>query len=186
MTSPDTRTRIVEAAIELLGREGAEGFSASKLAREVGVSKATLFHHFRSIDEVPLEALDLFTERMVAGATLAADTLPQLFDELERSTVELLQHQAGFLRAYFVFFAKAMFDERLKERLSQSLELVKTGFAQLFVRCGLPDDEAQHYSYMALLLLDGGALHWQVGVPPHHIARAWRGLKELILQEVQS
>ena len=62
MSRRDTRAAIVDAAVAILGRDGAEGLSASALAREVGISKATLFHHFSSIDEIPLVAF----ERMIA------------------------------------------------------------------------------------------------------------------------
>ena len=53
MPRRDTRSAIIDAAIIVLGRGGPDAFSAASLAREVGVSKATLFHHFPSIDEIP-------------------------------------------------------------------------------------------------------------------------------------
>lgn len=54
----DTRAAIIEAAVSILGHEGPAGLTASALTRAVGISKATLFHHFRTIDEIPLVALE--------------------------------------------------------------------------------------------------------------------------------
>jgi AcrR family transcriptional regulator len=55
-----TRVSILDATIRILGRDGPERFSASALARETGASKATLFHHFRTIDEIPILAMERF------------------------------------------------------------------------------------------------------------------------------
>ena len=182
--STDTRTRILEATIELLGREGADGFTASRLAREVGVSKATLFHHFSALDEIPLAALDVFSQQMLEAAVPSTSSLDELLAALAEMTVRLLEERRGFVKAYFVFFAKAMFDERLKARLRTSLELIKAGFHQLFVECGLSPEQAARYSYLTLLLLDGAALHLQVVEDSTEIRQAWQGYRQL-LQEVQ-
>ncbi len=55
-----TRAAILKATLRLLGRAGPDAFSASTLAKAAGVSKATLFHHFSSIEEIPLAAFEQF------------------------------------------------------------------------------------------------------------------------------
>ncbi len=53
-----TRKEILDAALKLLGRGGPDAFSAGALAREANVSKATIFHHFASVDDILLAAFD--------------------------------------------------------------------------------------------------------------------------------
>ncbi|WP_017472908.1 TetR/AcrR family transcriptional regulator [Amphibacillus jilinensis] len=47
-----TKDRILAASMEIIAKEGIEGLSAKKIADLSDISKSTLFHHFRSIDEV--------------------------------------------------------------------------------------------------------------------------------------
>lgn len=51
---------VQEAAVRILSCDGPDRFSASALAREAGVSQATMFHHFRTIDEIPVVAIEQF------------------------------------------------------------------------------------------------------------------------------
>jgi AcrR family transcriptional regulator len=46
------RERVFETALELIGRDGFEHFSMRALARALGVSAASLYHHFRDKDEI--------------------------------------------------------------------------------------------------------------------------------------
>ena len=68
MPPSETRQAILSAAITLMGRGGAGARSAAELAAEVGISKATVFHHFRSIDEIPVAALDLLTGLLLTAS----------------------------------------------------------------------------------------------------------------------
>jgi len=47
-----TRTRILEEAAKLFTEKGYEATSVQDLAEVLGLSKAALYHHFRSKEEV--------------------------------------------------------------------------------------------------------------------------------------
>lgn len=66
-TRKDTRTRILETALELFSEHGFEGSSLRQIADRLDVTKAALYYHFRSKDEL-LEAL-------IAPATSDLDRL---------------------------------------------------------------------------------------------------------------
>jgi AcrR family transcriptional regulator len=53
---PDTRTRILDAALELFTEHGFDGTTLQQIADRLGVTKAALYYHFRSKDEL-LQAL---------------------------------------------------------------------------------------------------------------------------------
>lgn len=55
-TRPDTRSHILEAALEVFSEHGFEGSSLQQIADRLGLTKAALYYHFRSKDEL-LEAL---------------------------------------------------------------------------------------------------------------------------------
>lgn len=53
---PDTRSRILDAALELFSEQGFEGTTLQQIADRLGFTKAALYYHFRSKDDL-LEAL---------------------------------------------------------------------------------------------------------------------------------
>jgi AcrR family transcriptional regulator len=55
-TRPDTRARILDAALDVFSEYGFEGSSLQQIADRLDLTKAALYYHFRSKDEL-LEAL---------------------------------------------------------------------------------------------------------------------------------
>ena len=55
----ERKRQIAQAALTLLGRRGARGLTAAELARAVGVTDATLFRHFASMEEIVDAAIAL-------------------------------------------------------------------------------------------------------------------------------
>ena len=69
-----TRSRIVEAAVETLKREGYAGTSARAIAATGGFNQALIFYHFGSVRDLLIAALDRTSdERMAAYRSAAAE-----------------------------------------------------------------------------------------------------------------
>jgi len=60
------RARIIERAVEAFARTGYPGTSMATLADDCGASKAALYHYFASKDALLFEALDRYTQRLLA------------------------------------------------------------------------------------------------------------------------
>jgi AcrR family transcriptional regulator len=58
--SGDTRARILQVASELFIQQGYEGTSLREIADRLGITKAALYYHFRSKDEILRELLEPF------------------------------------------------------------------------------------------------------------------------------
>lgn len=56
--APQTRRRIIDATLALLRSEGVAGTSISAVARESGISRPTIYAHFRDIDELVHAAVE--------------------------------------------------------------------------------------------------------------------------------
>lgn len=181
----DTRTAIVEAAIVLLGRDGPDGFSASALAREVGISKANLFHHFPNFDEIPLAALDMLGAAMLAPAGKPPATARDWLLQLGSTTFKITREQQGFLRAYFVFFGRALFDERMRKRLEAGAAPVLAGMVEQ-LRQFMPRPEAETTARLALMTLDGLALHLLALGEERKTRRAWLRFVNALFPEEQT
>src|ERR1017187_9787067 len=49
---PETRTRILETALELFSAQGFDGTTLQQIADRLGFTKAALYYHFRSKDDL--------------------------------------------------------------------------------------------------------------------------------------
>src|SRR5579862_6868091 len=106
MNSDQTRDRIVAAAARLFYDEGIRAASVDAIAEKAGVTKKTLYYHFRSKDELIaayLESrdqptLELFARWFAMTKGSASDKLRGLFAEFARYTDTAKWKGCGFLR----------------------------------------------------------------------------------------
>src|SRR6266498_1395608 len=103
-----TKDRIVDAALETIKQHGILGASARAIARTGGFTEPLIFYHFRTLDELLLQAVDKvntlrlasYTPRLAAASslaelvTVAAEIYAQ--DRREGHTAVLVQTLAGF------------------------------------------------------------------------------------------
>jgi AcrR family transcriptional regulator len=66
LPSDERKRQIVDAAIEIIATRGALYLTAAELGRAVGIADATVFRHFRDLDEVVLAAIE-HIEAQLAG-----------------------------------------------------------------------------------------------------------------------
>jgi AcrR family transcriptional regulator len=79
MSQPDTRTRIQEVALRLFNDNGYEATSLREIADAIGVTKAALYYHFKTKEEIVTSLID---DRIAVLDALAAwgMTLPRTVD----------------------------------------------------------------------------------------------------------
>jgi AcrR family transcriptional regulator len=82
-----TRQRILRSAVELAGAEGLEALTIGRLARALALSKAGLFGHFGSKEDLQLATLEAagseFTAQVVLPAARLEPGLPRLLGLLD-------------------------------------------------------------------------------------------------------
>jgi AcrR family transcriptional regulator len=66
-----TQRRIVEAALHLFGEHGISGTSLQMIADAIGVTKAAVYHQFRTKDEIIMAAMDEPVGRLEAAVAAA-------------------------------------------------------------------------------------------------------------------
>lgn len=104
--SDQTRERIVSAAARLFYNEGIRAASVDAIAEKAGITKKTLYYHFRSKDELVaayLESrdqptLDLYARWFDRTPGSAADKIRGLFTEFARSADTSKWKGCGFQR----------------------------------------------------------------------------------------
>jgi AcrR family transcriptional regulator len=89
-TPASTRERIIQVAIDLFASQGYGGTSLRHIAERLGVTKAAVYHHFHTKDDIArvvlgraLDVLAAMTDRLIVAGTDAAAwqrALPQVID----------------------------------------------------------------------------------------------------------
>lgn len=82
MKGENTRTRLLEAGLDMLSQDGLSGLTIGRVAEAAGLSKSGLFAHVRSKEQLETELLDagaeLARQRVIAPAMRAAPGLARL------------------------------------------------------------------------------------------------------------
>jgi AcrR family transcriptional regulator len=88
MDAPDAnssaapRRRILQVALELMAEHGYEGMSLQQVADGVGLHKSSLFHHFRSKEELAREVYQGVAERLLKRVEPVLAEDPPRFESL--------------------------------------------------------------------------------------------------------
>ena len=96
-TVPDTRSRIVDAALQALRAEGIAGISARTIARHGGFNQALIFYHFGSVEGLLVAVARSESERrseLYAPALREVTTLADLVGVARRLHDEEFQNGA--------------------------------------------------------------------------------------------
>lgn len=153
---PDTRTRLLETALELFTRHGVEGTSLQMIADALGVTKAAVYYHFKTKDEI--------TEAVAEPALRQLRTVVREATALRRRGAQVDHVLAGVVdlairhRALAAVFSTDPGVARALERTLHDEENVKECLTELLVGPGT-DPAAAVAAHVALagIALAGGS-----------------------------
>jgi AcrR family transcriptional regulator len=121
----ETKKRILEIATELASREGLEALTIGKMAEALEMSKAGLFAHFGSKEELQLATVNaarqVFIEKAVAPGLRADAGLPRLVALCEH----WLDYSGSFEGGCFFAAASSEFDGRpgpVRDRIAECMK----------------------------------------------------------------
>ena len=124
-----TETRILTAALGLIGRRGVRRLGMQEIAEAAGISRGTLYRYFPSRDHVLAAAADFDEQRFSAGA-----------DEVLASVTEPEQRISAFLAYAFEFIrshsARSLFESEPGFVLSYLLDHLPSLRGELILRLG--------------------------------------------------
>ncbi len=152
----ETRKEILNAALTLLGRGGPDAFSAGALAREVNVSKATIFHHFASVDKILLAAFDWRQSLELEGHQ--PTSARAYLDGLGQQLVRAAQDDPVLLKAQAAFITRAIFDRDMNARLAEGvsdMHRLVVGALRARLPLNISDGEIESIARLAEMTLDG-------------------------------
>jgi AcrR family transcriptional regulator len=100
----DTRTRIQEVALELFTEQGYEKTALREIAERLGVTKAALYYHFKSKEEIVQSFVDdriQLMDNLIEWAETQPPTVETKRAALRRYADELFAHRGGAVMRFF-------------------------------------------------------------------------------------
>jgi TetR/AcrR family transcriptional repressor of nem operon len=79
---PDARTRLLDAAMQVIRAHGYAATTVDEICRAAGLTKGAFFHHFKSKDDLAVATAEHFSQR--AERLFGAAPYRQLADPLDR------------------------------------------------------------------------------------------------------
>lgn len=114
-------THILDTAERLFGSHGFEGVSMGTLAKEAGVSKANIFHHFKTKEELYMTVLHRarkrFVSQLLSEANGQLDTRERIH-ALSRAYLQQILANEPLVR---LLMRELMEEQRTGQRLSERL-----------------------------------------------------------------
>jgi AcrR family transcriptional regulator len=130
--SQDSRDEILKAAMQLFANHGFHETSMSEVAREARVSKALIFWHFKTKEELFVAVLNRLLEPYFidfAEEAAVMDERAQI-EKLVESYLSFVRDNASSVR---FFLAQMLHDQRLSESLNDQVLKLYGGYRAMIV-----------------------------------------------------
>ena len=86
----ERKNEILDVADELFGKKGFDGTSTNDILEKVGIARGTLYHHFKSKEEIMDALIERYSDRLLGAAQeVAADKNTPLVDRIIRVVMSM-------------------------------------------------------------------------------------------------
>ena len=132
----NTKSRLLEAALEMFSQNGYEGTNIRELSASLGLGKSSVYRHFESKEEIWNAMLDemeaYYNEKF--GSPEKLPVTPQNTDELKELTLRMLDftvHDKKVIMTRKILLREQFRDERVR---SLATKHFKTGLEAMFTK----------------------------------------------------
>jgi AcrR family transcriptional regulator len=181
-----TRAIILYTAIEIIAENGLKDISTAKLAAAAGVSKSTIFHHFKSNDELLISALNLVFEELLQSMKIGEyRDVEHFLDTIGQSMFQASDTERIFVKAFLSFLHEGIFDSTYREILvsyaEQMNHFFRTQLAQLVPR-SVNQETIDSVSGLLLPMIDGIGFHYLLNGDDEKYRQIWALQTKSVLQ----
>ena len=176
-TEVSTYNRILNAAIEIISQQGLKGLSASKLATTANISKSTVFHHFKKMDEVPALVLKKLYDEIFLP--LQNDKYNNVYDYLKVIGQASFSKNVEYIMIYKAFVSlihASMHDAQLQDIVNGCSELFSSQLStkiQELCNNQIDPNTLKKLSQLIIKTLDGICLHYLINSDQADAFTSW-------------
>jgi AcrR family transcriptional regulator len=187
-----TRTRILDAAVEVLRKNGYAHFRTADVAKAAGVSRGAQLHHFATKEKLVYATMEHVFQNVLETSRQRARALKRGEDPLEHMIADA--REFFFSTPFFISLDiatsinNARFRNRLMAMVRDARLPAEQAWRQALVAGGMPDREADDLLWLTLALVRGLAVRmlWQ-NEPARfdRLLKVWRGVVESHLGQLR-
>lgn len=109
MSGPARRSQIIKVALRLIAKHGVHGTTTARIASAAGITEATLYHYFRSRNEILMAALDAVYEKVfeIINSSQQSHVVERLREITQSHSALVSSDTRGFVYPLFEFVAAA-------------------------------------------------------------------------------
>lgn len=173
-----TRENILSAAIEIIAENGLKDISAAKLAKASGISKSTIFHHFKSNELLMISALNYIFEELLQSMKIGKyRDVEHFLDTLGQTMIQASENKLTLIKAFLSFFHEGIFNLTYREILvsyaEQMNEIFRTQLLELAPK-SVNHETINAISRLILPMIDGIGFHYLLNKDIEKYQQAWK------------
>jgi AcrR family transcriptional regulator len=173
----DTEQRFLDAAERLLVEVGYAGITTRRLAEEAGANLGLVHYYFGSMEELFLQVLERFTERLIARQR-AMYASPAPFVEKWREAMRFLEADRPYQKIWWELQAMAWNRPEFRERVASVLavwsDAMRESVRKALSRYGLDDGPLSPDAWVTLIVT------MNEGIILERLSGIYRGHDELL------
>lgn len=161
----ERKNEILDAVEILFAERGVENTSTSDILEKVGIARGTLYHHFKSKEEIMDAWLNRITERSLEKAEQVANdtSLPVVERFLATVSALQLQHTGNAILEYLHKPQNALIHQKAQRKLLLQVppilsRIVREGIAQGIFDTPYPEEAVEMLILYASAVLDDDSL----------------------------
>ncbi|MBX3498719.1 MAG: TetR/AcrR family transcriptional regulator [Alphaproteobacteria bacterium] len=181
----ETRTRILDAAVDMLHRKGYAEFRTADVAKAAGVSRGAQLHHFATKEKLVFATMEHVFNRVKETSERRARTLRKHEDPLERIIADA--REFFFSPSFFIALdiGTSITNARLRRKHMVMVRAARLSAEQAWrealIAAGLSERTADDVLWLTLALVRGLAVRMLWQNEPEHFDRLlalWRRIVE--------
>ena len=121
---PPGKKKTLESAIKLFAKQGCNGTSTLQIAKEAGVSQATVFKYFKTKEDLLYSIIVPVIPKLFSsflGRVKKANSVQELISYVVRDRFEFLEENRNMVR---IVFSELLTNEELKKQLLFSISKI--------------------------------------------------------------
>jgi AcrR family transcriptional regulator len=188
-----TRTRILDAAVQVLRKKGYAHFRTGDVAKAAGVSRGAQLHHFATKEKLVYATLEHVFQNVLETSRRRVRALRKQDDPLKHAVADA--REFFFSMAFFISLDiatsinNARFRSRLMAMVRDARLPAEQAWRQALVERGMPERVADDVLWLTLGLVRGLAVRMLWQNEPARFDRLlalWRGIVEGYLKSASS